>query len=368
MELGHYGWNQKINIFQQHPVFITATTPTSPDVFSRMRHGLLNLGDGGFDGGGFPSFQGNASGTIIGINFKSDFYGDLLSFQKEGLTLFELTAEGDVYTVGIIDTASYIHSTGDIYTDSSISASGNITALGISLTGSQSANKVLVAPDGSSGAPGWRILVAGDIPNLDTAKITSGTLALARGGTNTDNSSQLANLVWASPDGSTGAASYRSLSTTDLPPGLVYDNTATTLTTLRITGPGTLFRAQDGGLDFIKFNPAVNSTSVAFNNEQAVQAGTYFYIGDDSGSLVSSSGHQSYVLINPNVAQSGAATYTAFLVNVLESSLGSSPNYIADFQIGNISKANIDNSGKITSREISMPDDLLALSWMEAAV
>lgn len=36
----------------------------------------------------------------------------------------------------------------------------------------------------ASAAPSWQALVAGDIPNLDASKITTGTLAVARGGTN----------------------------------------------------------------------------------------------------------------------------------------------------------------------------------------
>ena len=47
--------------------------------------------------------------------------------------------------------------------------------------------------------------------------ITSGTLAKARGGTGTDGSSVAANRVLASPNGSTGAVSFRSLVAADLP-------------------------------------------------------------------------------------------------------------------------------------------------------
>lgn len=51
----------------------------------------------------------------------------------------------------------------------------------------QSGNVVLASPsDGSSGTPTFRTLVAADIPNLAASKITTGTLALARGGTNAD--------------------------------------------------------------------------------------------------------------------------------------------------------------------------------------
>jgi len=48
---------------------------------------------------------------------------------------------------------------------------------------SQTQNRVLASPDGVSGAPTFRSLVAADIPNLDVGKITSGTLTVDRGGT-----------------------------------------------------------------------------------------------------------------------------------------------------------------------------------------
>lgn len=49
--------------------------------------------------------------------------------------------------------------------------------------GSQTANTVYAAPNGMAGTPSFRALVAADIPNLDTSKITTGTLSVPRGGT-----------------------------------------------------------------------------------------------------------------------------------------------------------------------------------------
>lgn len=51
----------------------------------------------------------------------------------------------------------------------------------------QGANLVLVGPvSGPAAAPTFRALISADIPNIDASKITSGLLALARGGTNAD--------------------------------------------------------------------------------------------------------------------------------------------------------------------------------------
>lgn len=51
------------------------------------------------------------------------------------------------------------------------------------MTSSKTANYVYAAPNGSAGAPSFRKLVAADIPSLAASKITSDTLPVARGGT-----------------------------------------------------------------------------------------------------------------------------------------------------------------------------------------
>lgn len=61
-----------------------------------------------------------------------------------------------------------------------------ITTSGTLVVGlvNQLANKVFAGPvSGAESVPTFRSLVSDDIPNLDTSKITSGTLGVARGGT-----------------------------------------------------------------------------------------------------------------------------------------------------------------------------------------
>ena len=61
-------------------------------------------------------------------------------------------------------------------------------------------------------------LAASDIPSLAASKITSGTLALARGGTATDNTARAINTVFAAPSsGNAGNASWRKLVAADIP-------------------------------------------------------------------------------------------------------------------------------------------------------
>lgn len=77
-------------------------------------------------------------------------------------------------------------------------------------------NYVFAAPSGSNGAPSFRELVAADIPNLSASKITSGSLAAARGGTGVSLASP--NTVFAGPTGSVNAApSFRDLVAADIP-------------------------------------------------------------------------------------------------------------------------------------------------------
>ncbi len=85
-----------------------------------------------------------------------------ITVSSTGVTSVALSAPG-IFTVG----GSPVTTTGTL-----------------SLTlASQTANTVFAAPNGASGTPTFRLLVAQDIPNLDTSKLTSGTLPIARGGT-----------------------------------------------------------------------------------------------------------------------------------------------------------------------------------------
>jgi hypothetical protein len=61
-----------------------------------------------------------------------------------------------------------------------------VTTSGV-LTGSfvtQTANTIFAAPDGATGVPTFRSLVAADIPGLDASKITTGVIPINHGGTN----------------------------------------------------------------------------------------------------------------------------------------------------------------------------------------
>lgn len=125
---------------------------------------------------------------------------------------------------------------------------------------------------GSAGAPSFRSLVAADIPNLNASKITDGTLAVARGGTNKSSWTK-GGIVYASDtstlsqiaDGSankvlraTASATYDWLSYTS-------ENTANTI----------VYRGTNGN-----FSAGTISASITFPNNTWNTVGDDVYIGD----------------------------------------------------------------------------------------
>jgi len=63
--------------------------------------------------------------------------------------------------------------------------------------------------------PTWSALSSGDIPNLDAGKITTGILPVSRGGAG--SATAAANTFFAAPDGSSGAPSFRGILAADIP-------------------------------------------------------------------------------------------------------------------------------------------------------
>lgn len=97
----------------------------------------------------------------------------LLQFNGTEWVPATIASGGTVTSVGLTMPTQFSVS------NSPVTGSGNITVA----LANQNANTIFAAPDGSTGVPTFRALLASDIPNLSTDKLTTGTLPVARGGT-----------------------------------------------------------------------------------------------------------------------------------------------------------------------------------------
>ena len=123
--------------------------------------------------------------TIFGVGFTNrDSIGSVI-----------MHPNGNVYVKGKYGWNAVTYTTANVGTVTSIGlsapsifsvSSSPITSNGtiaLSFAADQPANQLLATPNGTTGQLSLRSLVAADIPLLDAAKITSGTFGVARGGT-----------------------------------------------------------------------------------------------------------------------------------------------------------------------------------------
>ena len=112
-----------------------------------------------------------------------------------------LSSSGTVTSVALADATGTFAVSG-----SPVTTSGTLTLLSFN---SQAANTVLAAPNGSAGAPSFRLLVSGDIPNnaantTGTASNVTGTVAIANGGTGQTTAANAINALLPSQTGNAG--------------------------------------------------------------------------------------------------------------------------------------------------------------------
>jgi hypothetical protein len=130
--------------------------------------------------GNFPAYPlqvGPLTPGDIAAQFTGRVVGVPALASNELVTLSQLSGfgSGTVTSVGLTAPSVFTVS------GSPVTTSGT---LAVAWATGQVANQVLASPDGTTGAVALRSLGANDIPALSAAKITSGTLPVARGGTN----------------------------------------------------------------------------------------------------------------------------------------------------------------------------------------
>lgn len=220
--------------------------------------------------------QALAAGTTTQY-YRGDKTWQTLNKAAVGLGSVDNTADSlkNVASAGKLTTARTISATGDADWSVSFDGSGNSTAaLTLVNSGVTAGTYPKVTVDDKGRVTAGASLSATDIPNLSASKITTGTLAVARGGT---GASTLTGLV----KGNGTAAMTTAVAGTDyvIPSGSITGNAATataleTGRTIGMTGDVTWTSAS--------FNGSGNVTGVATLANSGVTAGTYTKVTVDS--------------------------------------------------------------------------------------
>jgi hypothetical protein len=106
------------------------------------------------------------------------------------------------------------------------------------------------------------------------------------------------------------------------------------------TRRGMQINAHGGGLIFNQFANASGSIQMKVDTPTAGVG-----IAGVTGALSGSSTSQFALKIAPTLAQTATAGYTALLVNVTETTVGSGAKRLIDAQVGSASKFSVDNAG-----------------------
>jgi len=290
-------------------------------------------------------YAGPGSGSAAAPTFRSLVAADIpdlaaskitsgtFGVARGGTGLNTITAGS--YLVGNGTTAVTLKTPAQVLADIGAAASGHTHSNYLDTTTTRNANIVYAGPStGSAAAPTFRSLVAADIPSLAASKITSGYFGVARGGTGREtltsgsyligngttavtlktpaevlsdigaaasshshsnyvdsSTSRTANTVFAAPNGSAGAATFRSLVAADIP-----DLAASKIT----SGTFGVARGGTGAASFTANSLVVSGTTTT---------GAFSVISNASGALYSTGGKPSFGTLP--IAQGGTGKTSA---------------------------------------------------------
>jgi hypothetical protein len=90
------------------------------------------------------------------------------------------------------------------------------------------------------------------------------------------------------------------------------------------------------------------ATNLTFNLQgDTIEADVFLFETDGIAELIADSTHQAYLSAKPEIKQTDTASYTAFEVDVAETSVGSGTKLLLDLLLASASKFSVDNAGNV---------------------
>ena len=199
--------------------------------------------------------------------------------------------------------------------------------------GSQTANTVYAAPDGSAGNPTFRALVAADIPNHSTDKLTSGTLPIARGGTGVTATPTNGQLLIGNGTGYTVAAltAGTAISVTNASGSITIANTGVTA----LTGTAN------------QVTVSASTGSVTLSLPQNIHTGatpTFAGITITAGTVTASTPYNA----TTQTWNAGAVSFVGELVNITDTASAAGSRFV-EYQTGGVARYAVRKDGAVVT-------------------
>jgi hypothetical protein len=260
-----------------YPTWVTANTGNLPQTVSSTKLSFVPS-TGILTATGFAGpLTGNATTATTATNIAGGSLGTILYQSGAGTTSMSgVGTSGQVLTSGGAGAPTWTNPTNGTVTSVGLSLPAFITVSNSPVTGSgtltgtlasQSANTVFAAPNGSAGAPTFRSLVAADIPNIAESQVTNLSTDLsnrALTSTTVNGHALSANVVVSASDITTGTLPHAQLPA--LVSGDIPNNAANTsgnaATATTATSATTASNLSGGSIGTIPYQSGIGTTSM----------------------------------------------------------------------------------------------------------